>query len=668
VRENLKHQATLHGGDAHQGLKTVNLAKSRSDFERGTSAAPIRRWMKSKRQRNRASWCWIVLLLAVHATLLARSAQLQSPTLNEPGHLVAGIFHWETGDFSLYRVNPPLIRLIAAIPSVLLGYEQDWSGYYEHVGARPVFAIAEDYIRANKRDSLLGFWLGRCLLLPFSILGASVCYGWANELFGKPAGLMAATLWCFSPMVLGHASLLTPDAHATSLGLAACFTFWRWLKRPSWKQAVVTGMVLGFAELSKTTMIIFYPLWPLLWIAYRWPDRRKMSFRDWRREAGMLLLRMCVGLYVLNIGYLCDGSLTKLDEYRFVSELMTGDENVGGNRFDDSWLGDLPIPLPADYVIGIDLQQRDFEDFGMPSYLRGRFQDKGWWYYYLYAVLVKTPAGTLGLVLLATICSLCKRSPRITRRDRFVLLTPPFVIFVIASSKFGFSHHSRYVLPCLPFVVVSVSGLAGHLRTLAETALAIRRRRVAIQAIHTGRWVSSAIGILAIGLLSWTTASSLLIYPHSISYFNEFAGGPKKGPSHLLNSNIDWGQDLLFLERWMQGNPGSVNAPVYLAFYSDYNPFDLQIGDVQPWPFRQDSLVTSSIPEGRYAISVNLLYEYPKRVRDREGSQYRIDNRPLTHLRRQIPIGRAGFSIRVFSAQQVRDAYAASEASMIRPR
>ena len=35
--------------------------------------------------------------------------------------------------------------------------------------------------------------------------------------------------------------------------------------------------------------------------------------------------------------------------------------------------------------------------------------------------------------------------------------------------------------------------------------------------------------------------SSLAIYPHSLSYFNELAGGPTKGHYHLIDSNIDWG-------------------------------------------------------------------------------------------------------------------------------
>jgi len=100
-------------------------------------------------------------------------------------------------------------------------------------------------------------------------------------------------------------------------------------------------------------------------------------------------------------------------------------------------------------------------------------------------------------------------------------------------------------------------------------------------------------------------------------------------------------------------------APVFLAFYNYFNPFDLDIEGIQPWPIRRDEPGEQSVPEGVYAISVNLLYESPWSVRDRDGRPYRIDNRPMAYLRSVEPLGWAGYSIRIFSAQQVRDAYLA---------
>jgi hypothetical protein len=58
----------------------------------------------------------IVGLLAIHTILLAYSGYVHSPTLNEPGHLVAGLSYWKFGRFDVYSVNPPLVKIVAALP------------------------------------------------------------------------------------------------------------------------------------------------------------------------------------------------------------------------------------------------------------------------------------------------------------------------------------------------------------------------------------------------------------------------------------------------------------------------------------------------------------------------------------------------------------------------
>lgn len=180
-------------------------------------------------------------LLIVHTFLLGYSAYVHSPTLNEPGHLVAGLSYWKFGRFDVYNVNPPLVKMVAALPVMAVGYNEDWSGFYEGPGARPEMRMGEDFVSANGERSFFLFMIARWVCLPFSWLGAIACYLWARDLYGRPSGILACTIWCFEPNILAHASLITSDAHATALGLAACYTFWRWMKRPTWMQAAFTG-------------------------------------------------------------------------------------------------------------------------------------------------------------------------------------------------------------------------------------------------------------------------------------------------------------------------------------------------------------------------------------------------------------------------------------------
>jgi hypothetical protein len=131
----------------------------------------------------------------------------------------------------------------------------------------------------------------------------------------------------------------------------------------------------------------------------------------------------------------------------------------------------------------------------------------------------------------------------------------------------------------------------------------------------------------------------------------------------LLNSNVDWGQDLLFLERWAESADVARAQPVFVAFHNAYSPFSVVGDHFKAWPFRHDANGDAvCVPEGLYAISVNLLYEFPEKVWDRDGWTFFVDRRPLRHLRSMEPIAWAGYSVRVFSAEQVRRAYSLSAA------
>src|SRR5436190_1873402 len=114
------------------------------------------------------------VLLALHSSLLGWSAWRQSPTLDEIGHLPAGILLWQYGRFDLYRVNPPLVRAVAAIPALLADVKTDWHRLSSDPRNRPEWAVGSDLISANGDRSFLLFALARWLCIPFSVLGGYI--------------------------------------------------------------------------------------------------------------------------------------------------------------------------------------------------------------------------------------------------------------------------------------------------------------------------------------------------------------------------------------------------------------------------------------------------------------------------------------------------------------
>jgi len=573
---------------------------------------------------DRAS-CVVAAILATHALLLAWIDYRNSPTIDEVAHLPAGISHLLFARFDLYRVNPPLVRSVAAIPVVVAGAKTDWSSYSFDPGNRAEFAVGDAFVKANGAKVFWYFTLARWACIPFSLVGGYFCYRWARWLYGPAPGIVAAALWSFSPNILGNAAMITPDAGAAALGVMCGYCFHRWLADPCWLRALTTGAALGFAELAKTTWIVLFPLLPALWLVWALVNHRTRTRRSRWPEARQLSAALLTAVYLINLGYGFEGSFRRLRDFKFVSSLLAGPEVEvrGGNRFAGSWLGCLAVPLPSSYLEGIDIQKSDFER-GKLSFLRGEQRLGGWWHYYLYALTIKVPSGTLVLALLAAGLT-ARRGYSAGAMNEAVVVAPAIIVLLIVSSQTGFSRHFRYLLPAFPFAFVSVSKTA--------------------RAVPLGH---RSLGLVSAACLSWSIISAMAVYPHCLSYFNETVGGPMRGHSHLVDANIDWGQDLLYLARWTQAHSAAV--PLYVSYFGTVDPKTAGI-EAMPLPHEATApgmpfataAIAGPLKPGWYAISVNHLRAY--RHWQARG------NPDDSQFLRLLPVSRAGYSIYIYRVQ-----------------
>jgi hypothetical protein len=316
-----------------------------------------------------------------------------------------------------------------------------------------------------------------------------------------------------------------------------------------------------------------------------------------------------------------DGSFKRLDRYGFVSRTFAGSDgepSPAANRFAKSWLGAIPVPLPQQYVLGIDQQKRDLENYrgGYRSYLHGQWSSHGWWYYYLYCMAIKVPLGTWFLVVIA----MCLRgraalAGRGDWRNDLVLLLPLIAILSLVSSQTGFSTHFRYVLPAFPFAFVWIS-----------------------QAVFIGLVRSKTWNVAVAAGLAWSIASSLWAAPHHLSYFNELTGGPLGGHFELADSNIDWGQDLLFLKKWIDAHPEA--QPMNVAYLGLFPPKLAGI-DYPPCPrglsASDSETLAPELPPGWYAISIGYV----------QGNPYGGEHH-LEYFQKLRPAAHAGYSIYLY--------------------
>jgi hypothetical protein len=170
-------------------------------------------------------------------------------------------------------------------------------------------------------------------------------------------------------------------------------------------------------------------------------------------------------------------------------------------------------------VGGADLLRRTTN--GHPSYLLGQVSKYGWWYYFPVAFAVKTPATTLAIFATALSIGLWKR-----RRVDFAIaaLLGAALLYFGLSLKSGFYVGVRHLMPMYVPLFVAAS--------------------VAIVRVRPPQVLVVFIALLVL--------ESMSIYPHYLAFFNKPSGGPMAGTRYLLDSNLDWGQDLLKLARFLK--------------------------------------------------------------------------------------------------------------------
>jgi hypothetical protein len=181
------------------------------------------------------------------------------------------------------------------------------------------------------------------------------------------------------------------------------------------------------------------------------------------------------------------------------------------------------IPVPAyELVDGIEALGELYRN-ETRSYLLGEVSEKGWWYFFPVALAVKTPFPFL--ILSGIGLAILVRRWWASRDWRSIAPAAGAVAILLVCLPSKFNIGLRYVLPVYPLLAVSV-GLA------AAAGLNLARNR------------PLGVGVV-MALMIWQFVSVSRAHPDYLAYFNEIAG---RSPDRILvDSDLDWGQDLLRL-------------------------------------------------------------------------------------------------------------------------
>lgn len=521
-------------------LKSANRKKSSS-----LNAAALRSQSISVADNSKSPRYWLRLflpaLLFVWLTYALVSGSMDnSVTVDEFAHLPAGLVYWQTGDFSVYHHNPPLLRMMAAAPLFAMGIKAPEQGYQ---GDRWLLGyLFQKSLRQNYHRTFLP---ARMVIASLTLLLALLLFFVTNRALGWEAGMVALTLFSFNPLVLAHGALVTTDAGFALAFFATCVAGVYFFRCPTWKLSLTLGVILGVAFLTKFTALLLLPILLLIAVMLPWLASifHKSNRFGWlqlsiARRFILLLISLLIAIVVLDVGYLFQGVGQPLSSFSLNHPLF--------NKMSSSLIGSIPSPLPAEYLIGFDDQFIESRSGSLFVYLFGQLVSEGWWYYYPLALFFKLPL-MFHLLFCALLVAIAVRKIQMSLLLIGSLAVPLFslIMFIIFTN---IDTGVRYLLFLVPFACIAIAHLAkiklkkGTPRTLLSVCLVLY-------------------------------AGSVMVY-HSnyIAYFSEICGGSSRGHIFLADSNLDWGQDLVRLRDYMHernipavsiSNFGLVNPSVY---------------------------------------------------------------------------------------------------------
>jgi hypothetical protein len=546
----------------------------------------------------------VIILLLLHWGIAVSSVRDKSTTFDEISHLTAGYSYWLTGDFRLHPENGMFPQRWGALPLLLGSYQfpsLDQLAWWES----DEYAVGYHffYDEGNDLDAML--LSGRAMMALLSVALGSLVYGWSRQLFGPAGGISSLALYAFSPTMLAHGPLITSDLAAALFFTASVGALWMTLHRVSPATMLCGTLAMAGLFLSKMSAVLIVPM-GLLLLAIRLVSRAPLTVvlrhsREIRSRRRQLVVFAVTGLIqVVTVVTLLWASCSF--RYSAFREAEPDRDRLG-------WEDVTPIPsavdfardhhvLPEPYLYGFAdvLHQAKTRR----AFLNGQHSWRGWRSFFPYCLAVKTPLALFAILLAAAGGAVARwRAARSGPHDspraavgKGLYDTAPLWVLLAVYWAFAINSHlnigHRHLLPTYPALFILAGGAAYWLTT---------RHRV--------------VSVLVLGAAAAFVAESVIRWPHYLAYFNQLVGGPRHGYRHLVDSSLDWGQDLPGLKRWLDrhGLNGPDSTPVYLSYFGTGKPADYDIeatrlpGHFDHWRRRESYELTGGV----YCISATML-------------------------------------------------------------
>jgi 4-amino-4-deoxy-L-arabinose transferase-like glycosyltransferase len=499
-------------------------------------------------------------------------------------------------------------------------------------------------------DSATMFLRARSVMLLCGVLLAAAIFLWSMEAWGPWAAALSTLLFCFDPNFIANSGLVTTDVGTSLLIFASVWLFWRLCRAFSWPNVAAFALCFGLAQAAKFSALLLVPTviaialmqgrrrlprialaigiafastYIVLWAAYGF--RFSMAADPQRAASEEAAARATLTQRGLD-GPVTDGHppIRQLVEESAVRRALA-DEYPNGAPPAEARRARTSTPvgllgraiifaagnrlLPEAYLYGMAILLDSMTVRN--SFLRGEYSTTGFSDYFLWTFLYKTPLPAIAAILLALVMAvrrgLGSREPGVGSRSRAQQPPPtpdsrspikppgllpfllwPIAIYLFVSVRSGVNIGHRHILPIYPFLYV----LCGSLASLWETMAPRRRMIVAVCAI-------ASIVTASLFVFAGTPAP---VWSRHLSYMNELAGGPDRGFTRLVDSNLDWGQDLPRLSAWLREH--HAEEPIDLVYTGTADPryYGIRHHNLALGYFAEPALAPDDVPQSRYFV------------------------------------------------------------------
>jgi hypothetical protein len=182
----------------------------------------------------------LAVLSLQFGALAAYEAWHDAPTVDEATYLASGVTALTRHDLRINTEHPPLGKVLAAAP-VLLGRPVVPRGPAWDEARQ--FEYGAEFLRAQRSAGRLQrvVFLGRLVPIAEALLAGVLLYALGGRLFGRAAGLLAASLWLTSPWAVGLGHLNGIDLPFALAVLGCCVVLARHVDRPSPRTVIAAG-------------------------------------------------------------------------------------------------------------------------------------------------------------------------------------------------------------------------------------------------------------------------------------------------------------------------------------------------------------------------------------------------------------------------------------------